>query len=89
VLSQPFHDPLDMGPSRPYEHLPRDSTNNAGIAAVPEPRATPRSEQTSPPTPEAHNTGNTSGMMEIWWPYENKAAPHVHAIEDEWFYILG
>jgi hypothetical protein len=45
---------------------------------VPESRAT-----------EAHNTGNTSGMMEIWWPYENKAAPHVHAIEDEWFYILG
>jgi hypothetical protein len=28
-------------------------------------------------------------MMEIWWPYGNKAAPHVHAIEDEWFYISG
>lgn len=37
---------------------------------------------------EGHNTGNTFGMMEIWWPYGNKAAPHVHTIEDEWFYIL-
>lgn len=37
---------------------------------------------------EGHRTGKAFGMMELWWPYGNKAAPHVHTLEDEFFYVL-